>query len=56
MKCPKCGDLLDLTERYWDYDDSETLIGVENYFCKNCFETWSREVTYSLEKASDLEQ
>lgn len=56
MKCPKCGSLMEMYERFWDYDDSETLIGVEHYVCQQCDKTYSRDVTYTLIKEGELEE
>lgn len=55
MTCPKCNGFLELTERFWDYDDGELLSGEEHYYCPKCFEVYNRDVTYVLEKASDIE-
>ena len=55
MTCPKCKGLLEMYERFWDYDDGELLCGEEHYYCPKCSESYNREVTYVLEKASDIE-
>ena len=56
MRCPKCGEQMEMYERFWDYDDCETLIGVEHFYCRPCDKTYSRDVTYSLEKEGELEE
>lgn len=54
MKCPNCGSRMEMYERFWDYDDNETLIGEEHFYCPNCFKSWNRDVTYSLVKEGEL--
>ena len=57
MCCPKCKTVvMEMYERFLDYDDGETLIGQEHYFCPECHRTYSRDVTYSLEKEGELEE
>ena len=56
MWCPKCeASHLELIDRAWDYDDGELLSGVEKYHCTQCDGTFEREVTYVLEKESELQ-
>lgn len=56
MRCPKCGKYMEMYERFWDYDDGELLCGEEHYQCQNCDKTYSRDVTYVLEKEGDLQE
>ena len=57
MICPKCKTTqMEMYERFLDYDDGETLIGEEHYYCRNCDASFSRDVTYVIEKAGELEE
>ena len=57
MWCPKCQDgWMEVYERLWDYTDEQTMIGQEHYYCPNCDSTFSRDVTFILEKAGELEE
>ena len=57
MLCPKCKTIImEMYERFFDYDDGETLIGQEHYRCPRCQSTFSRDVTYSLVGEGELEE
>ena len=57
MLCPKCKTIImEMYERFFDYDDGETLIGQEHYRCPQCQSTFSRDVTYSLVGEGELEE
>jgi hypothetical protein len=56
MYCPYCKERLEMYERLIDFDDCETLIGVEHYSCPQCNHTYSRDVTYELVKEGALEE
>ena len=56
MYCPHCGAWMEMYERFWDYDDCKTLIGQEHYVCNECDITYSKDVTYTLEKEGELEE
>lgn len=57
MWCPKCKTAhLYLIDRQWDYDDGELLSGVEKYYCTECDGKFEREVTYVLEKESEISE
>ena len=57
MWCPNCKDAwMNVYERLWDYTDEQTMVGQEHYYCSNCDKTFSRDVTFVLEKAGELEE
>lgn len=56
MLCPKCNTELEMYERFWNYDDGETLVGQEHYICKECETTYSKDVTYTLIKEGELKE
>lgn len=60
MNCPKCGKPMEMYERFWDYDDGESLIGAEHYVCTNvnCDRdtTYSCDVSYILRQRGELEE
>ena len=57
MWCPNCKDgWMNVYERLWDYTDEQTMVGQEHYYCSNCDKTFSRDVTFVLEKAGELEE
>lgn len=55
MNCPKCGESMEMYERFWDYDDGESLIGEEHYMCNKCGQTYSCDVSYVLHQRGELE-
>jgi len=57
MNCPKCGQPMEMYERFWDYDDGQDLIGEEHYWCRACDDdrTYSCDVTYVLSKRGELQ-
>jgi len=56
MMCPYCGERMEMYERLIDYDDCQTLIGQEHYWCRTCDRNYSRDVTYELTKEGELEE
>ena len=56
MKCPHCGKPLDFYEEVTDYRDDDTIEVEEHYACYECDETYSRNATYKLVKAGELEE
>lgn len=57
MLCPYCGVRMDLYESFLDEEeDGVTIKRQENFFCAPCDKSFSRNATYKLEYATELEE
>ena len=56
MKCPYCGEQLDMYEVPTEFIDDDTLEAHEHYACYNCDKTFWRNVTYTVTKRGALEE
>lgn len=56
INCPKCGEPMEMYERFWDCDDGKSLIGEEHYACNKCDQVYSCNVSYTLYQRGKLEE
>ena len=58
MKCPHCGDELNLYEAWEDYSEySDGILKMEEHWeCHTCSLTFGRDVKYKMIEKGDLEE
>lgn len=58
MKCPYCGEELEMYESYDTFIDDDTLMVEEHWVCTNrkCDRTFGRDITYKAVKKGMLEE
>lgn len=56
MKCPYCGETMEMYEDYDEYIDDDTLKIEEHWCCTRCDRTFGRDVIYKAIKKGMLEE
>ena len=54
MKCPYCGEEMELYEKYDEYIDDDIMETEEHWECSECDRTFTRDVTYKAIKKGML--
>ena len=56
MKCPYCGEEMNLYEYWTDWINDDTVDIEEHWSCNNCDKTFNRDVFYRVIKRGELKE